>query len=169
MDRLLIELNRVSYSQRYVELYSVVEKMITTTRATPIAIADESNWSTLLEEFKDDLLVEQEAKRVAGISIGKNVLQAALALIAEKREKDPAINAYMVRLGVDDDTLHKATLSVLSIKSFLVRKQKKDGDAAAGPFPTLDKQAPWFIKLEQVTPYRYFEDAKKYVALSPIK
>ena len=112
--------------------------------------------------------MDQEAKRVSGINIDKETWQAALTLIHEKSAKDPVVHACFARLGADDESLRKAVLSILGVNLFLMRKQKKDGEGSLTASYVIDRQAPWFIKLEQVTPYRFFEDAHKYVALSPM-
>ena len=168
LDRLLIELNRVSYSQRYVEMYSVAKGLLDPHASGTPPVAGENNWPAILDDFRDDLLVDQESKRITGVNIDKTVVENALNVIRQKRAEDPAVHAYLQRLGADDALLHKAVLSILNVKLFLTNKQKKEGVTGSASTAVLDKKAPWFVKLEQVTPYRFFEDAHKYVPLSPM-
>jgi hypothetical protein len=175
-DRLLLEVNKNGYSQRFFELYTAVKAALSPSSGSSSvkipAEVTQDNWQTALADFNTDMLVEQEARRLGGISIVKNLMTRAREIIAAKQKEDPKLAQLFVRLKVSDDLLKNTILSVLTVKLFLLRRQggevqMKDSETAVFSEIPLNKKAAWFVRVEQVTSYRLFDDATLYRPIAP--
>lgn len=168
-DRLVLEVDNTSYSQRQFELYVVLRSALYGEDASKIVFVTEKNWAEQLEFFRLDMLVEQEAQRLSTAPPGKRVIDAGVEVVKGKIERSPRFKEFLARMDADDAVVRRTLTSVLRVKSFLVSRGRQYGAdvSRVEEKAEVDRSADWFIRLEQRTPFRIFEGARRYEAIDP--
>lgn len=168
-DRLVLEVDNTSYSQRQFELYVALRSALYGEDASKIVLVSEKNWSEQLEFFRLDMLVEQEAQRLSTAPPGKRVVDAGVEVVKRKIDRSQQFKDYLVHMNADDAVVRRTLTSVLRVKSFLVSRGRQYGAdvSRVEEKAEVDRTADWFIRLEQRTPFRIFEGARRYQAIDP--
>lgn len=163
-DRLVLEVDNTSYSQRQFELYTVLRSALYVEDAAKITFVTEKNWTEQLDLFRLDMLVAQEAQRLSTALPGKRVIDAAAEVVQRKIKRNPRLKEFLLRMKADDTVVRRALSSILRVKSFLLSRERQYGAdlSRVEEKADLDRNADWFQRLEQRTPHRIFEGAHRY-------
>ncbi len=168
-DRMIIEVNNTSYTQRQVELYSLVKQLVTKDDAD-IILPDESTWEAILDAFEQDVVVELEALRLGSFNPSDASVEKVKDILLQKLKVSKNASAAATKLRVDDKTLARALTSVMRVESFSRNKRKQ---ATLMNSVLADERAPeaaageWLKDLKARAVSRYFKSARRYIAISP--
>src|SRR5690606_10479717 len=95
VDRLLFEVDLRSYSQSQMELYLLCKDAVG--GAETLRTVGGDNWDRLLEEFKNDMIIQQEALRLGSFEASTRVLEKALEVFQERLNRTEAASTTLSR------------------------------------------------------------------------
>lgn len=150
-DRLLLEINTYSYTQRQLETHMLIKKNIEARYQTTTLFSQE-NWRNLLNTFLQDMLILLEIERYGWYEPSPADIETARQNILKNLGNAPA---DFVRLGIDSSML--MNLIVSNLKITLYRKQQT----------SLTEGSSWLEKLEKKNYIRLYYQSSIYQAIFP--
>ena len=165
LNRVILNINKTHYTQRELEVYFFVKKILT--KKIKLYELTEKSWPTLLEEFKNDFLVYQSAKEIAFYGKSNEQKESLESFFLktrslEKRYKN--ISAIFALLKPSESELQKALLSYQIIQNFLIRKRNMEN---AGE---VSKEKPlWLLSLEKEAHIRFYKRAGIYESIASVQ
>ncbi len=163
LDRALVEVNNITYSQRQFQLY---EALLPLANGEPgIKAATTESWRILIDEFICHMMIDHEALRIAASQPNDKVLasledQAKLLLNGEA-------SAYLADLGADSSALNSTLTTILRVKRYVAGRNGVDERTPLKIDQLKDQK--WFQSLRERTPYRLYKDADHYQALGALR
>lgn len=165
-DRLIIEINKNSYTQRQMELYIALRSALTSKELT---FVNQANWSQQMDFFRREMVMEQEAQRLSSAQPNRKTVQSGLSILEDRQKKSPEFASFLKRMQADEATQRRVLASIIRVRVFLSSKERQysQDPGRLEEKTELDPKAEWYVKLEQRTPYRAFEGAREYVQIEP--
>ena len=151
-DRLLLEINDYSYTQRQLEAHFLVQKTIWSSYQNEIINA--RDWVRLLNTFREDMLILLEVERYGWYKPTDQDIELAQQNILKNQMH---IQSEFIRLDIDKDML--TDIIVANLKINLYRKNQKNESA--------EKKPVWLIKLERKSFVRFYRDSSTYFPIFP--
>jgi len=170
LDRLVVEVNSVTYTQRQVELFYGVFQAISLEDSKDFTGISPANWSRVLQEYIRFMLIEQEAHRLGSYFPSNNMIEKATEVFLLKKQRDPEIAKLVTRLFADRKSIRQSIVSVLRVASFLRSKMRRAGtDSKTDKKMWLDfAEQEWFQQLMQRAIIRYLSDGQRYREIQSI-
>ncbi len=150
-DRLLLQVNDRSFTQRQLEAHILVREALRVT-PQPAAISAQ-RWRALLDTFREDMLILSELERYDRYLPRAADIETAEHYVLQKRT---ALQADFVRLGIDDDMLRKLIVTNLKINSYR-RVQSKNTTTATS----------WLRKIERRNAVRFYRGSSLWMPIHP--
>ena len=167
IDRLLMEINRFSYTQRQMELHQVIKSAIVLPEMDPPVFVTAVNWSGQIQAFKNDKMVEQEAQRLSGFIASKKMVNSASDMILKKQAKFSGLRKFFQRMAVNNQEIRVVLSSVLRVQGYILSKGQRGyvGNYISGKDSYL--MTPWFKKLKKRVTYRMYAEGREYKKINP--
>ena len=150
-DRLLMEINTYSYTQRQLEAHMLIKKNIEV-RYQMTTLFSQDNWRDLLNTFRQDMLILLEIERYGWYEPSPADIETAQQNILRNLGNNPA---DFVRLGIDSSML--TNLIVSNLKIALYRNRQT----------TLNQGNSWLEKLEKKNYLRLYHQSSIYQPIFP--
>jgi len=167
-DRVIMEVDHVPYTQRQLELYLLFKDILR--GAEPVRKADPENWYALLEEFRVDMIVNQEAVRLSSFQPSAQMLAKAREIFSKRRSIDDRVMGSLQRLAVAPGTENSNFTLTLRVEAFRRGKQRQaaiqDGRNSSTMVRTL-RFSQWLKDLEARAVVRYFDGSISYQDIQP--
>ena len=163
-DRLVLEVNKTSYSQRQVEIYIGTRNVLAARSADVDVSVNSRNWQDILFQFRDEMMVEQEAQRLGTVQPNLQMVDELFKVLRTKQKRVRSLTALYQRLNVDSAEVRTVLASIIRVRGFLVTKRRQG--ASDLKQLNIEKSVGWFRKLTARVPSRVYEGALSYV---PIK
>tara|TARA_B100001094_G_scaffold309009_1_gene342251 strand:+ start:304 stop:1044 length:741 start_codon:yes stop_codon:yes gene_type:complete len=160
LDRLVLEVNGVTYSQRQLELYLVTKDALRKPISETLSFVGKSNWSRSLERFINDMVISQEAQRFSGYTPSDVLLNAAKQTLFERREADLIFATFFKRMSVSDSEVRFIISRHLKLTEYLRSRNRK---SEAVPFI----KSAWFLKLKDRAVYRIYKGGDAFKEINP--
>jgi len=168
-DRLVLEINNTPYTQRQVEIYSLVKAALDAKPGTTVAVTDAKNWQDHLEGFRRDMLIEQEASRLGGFNTTEQMQQKAAEIYVQKTAGNAAVKAAAERLALSPAGVARILATVLRVEGLRRSKQRQD---AINDSSTTRQQrqnsedTAWLDDLANRASIRYYKGALSYETIA---
>jgi|GEM_PF-6691665 hypothetical protein len=168
LDRLILEINSKSYTQRQIEIYHALR---TIAMGEPIAKAlpSSSGWKDAVEIFKNEILVysniENDPQRMESFQPDNKALQEAEALVQKAQLEHDGFRGFLRGYQVSETEIIRNLLTFFRVQAYVRSRIQVIGPTAGGSVPPLlsiDAKSDWFSSLQRMTPYRLFDRAKEY-------
>ncbi len=167
-DRVIMEIDHVPYTQRQLELYMLFKDMLSGREM--IRTAGPESWYALLEEFRVDMIVNQEAVRLSSFQASAQMLAKAKEIFSKRRAVDSAAMSALQRLVVAPGNELDNFNITLRIEAFRRSKQRQaaiqDGRNSTTMVRTL-RFSQWLKDLEERAVVRYFDGSMSYQEIHP--
>lgn len=170
LDRVVLEVNKKSYSQRYVEIYMAAKDILAETSLTVWKSPNSASWGERLEDFVRHAVIDQEALRLNSFRPSARRLEAEEQLVIQQRGKLRELEQYFTQLKTDKATLREALAQFDRVRSF-IRVRNHGAQNEEMPligFEPIPLQAEWYRSIERRTNYRTFAAARSYRPISPL-
>lgn len=169
-DRIIIEVNNTPYTQRQMELYSLVKQLLLP-NDRPLVLANADTWEGILNDFEDDVVVELEALRLGSFNPSDAAVAKAEEVLNKKITASADARAAREKLKMDRKTSMRVLTSVMRVEAFARSKQKQtslmNSVLSEEDAPPVTSSGDWRKDLKARAVSRYFKDAKSYVSISP--
>lgn len=164
LDRLVVEINSVSYTQRQIELFDAVFRTISIEETQQYIELNQATWKKTLDEFINFMLIEQEAHRLGSYLPSSSMIERALEVFNKGKGRYEGLHATLVRLQADERSIRQAIISVLRVASFLRSKKRRTVNTQSSnaaqwlEFGSED----WFAQLKQRAIVRYMAGGRDW-------
>ena len=156
-DRLLLQINNVSYTQRQLEAHTLIREALQVTRpSTERLVISAQVWRGLLEKFREDMLILLELERYDRYRPSEADIDTARRYVMQHQEK---LQADFVRLGIDDDMLTELVAVNLKINFYRRAQEQK----------TTTTKPRWLQKIEQRNFVRFYRGSSLWSPIHPQK
>ncbi len=154
-DRLLLQINNDSYTQRQLEAHTLVREALRVVRQPETAaIISASRWRDWLDMFREDMLILLELERYDRYRPSPADIAAARRYVLQKHA---LMQADFVRLGIEDSTLTELIVVNLKINFYRRARDKK----------TAVQRPRWLQKMEQRHFVRFYRGSSIWMPIYP--
>ena len=154
-DRLLVQINDISYTQWQLETHMLIKLAMQVeqhVKTTPVTSA--AHWRTALDAFRVDMLILQELERHERNQPSAKDIAAAQRYVSQWRKHN---DAEFVRLGIDDKLLTELIGVNLRISTYRQQQNKR----------TATTQTDWLQKIVQQGSVRFYRDSSVWIPITP--
>lgn len=167
-DRMILEVQKTSFTQREFEAYFYVKQLLLSKNANPFLVLDQENWVAELETFRNEMLVnvllDTEAQRLSSFYPNKTMVEMAFKMIGDRRQEAVKAREIWRRLQFSESEVRQALARLLKIQSYLkskVRLRSEDFESKQWGYQ-LDSNAAWFERIDESYRYRFYQGALTY-------
>lgn len=153
-DRLILEIDRQTYSQRYMEAYFIVKFYLSSYLHYPTAKSsklNDANYKEFFDNFAQDMLISTEAKKLGRYQPTSESLDVFLKLFDDPKPFADEMIARLKELDISHGKLTRMVSDVIQIDEF--RKNKDTSHK---------KQSFWIDELKENHMIRIFSGAQNY-------
>ena len=155
-DRLLLQINNHSYTQRQLEAHTLVREALRVAHQydDAAAIISAQKWRDLLDLFREDMLILLELERYDRYRPNPQDIEAAKHYVLQKQD---LMRPEFVRLGIDNSMLNELIVVNLKINTYRQAQDKK----------TATTKPRWLQKIEQRNFVRFYRGSSIWMPISP--
>lgn len=153
-DRLLLQVNNHSYTQRQLEAHTLIREALRVVRDEAVGIISAQRWRDLLDLFREDMLILLELERYDRYRPNPEDIETAKHYVLQKQE---VMRAEFVRLGIDDSMLTELIVVNLKINAYRRAQDKK----------TTTTKPRWLQKIEQRNFVRFYRSSSIWMPIYP--
>lgn len=150
-DRVLVEVDRVAFTQRQLESYMLVRSILDGGDAKSFgAIISPISWVTTVDDYVNDTIVHLEAERVGSFQPAPRSLATATEVLDGRMREDGEWRVHQQRLGISQAEMKALILRALRVAAL----KRSQGDE---------------LKVEELrarSHVRYFADALRHKAIA---
>ncbi|RYZ50576.1 MAG: hypothetical protein EOP07_22725 [Proteobacteria bacterium] len=174
LDRLIVEINGKSYSQKHLETY-ILLRTIAMGEEPRRALPSAENWAEHIEQFKNEMIVytqlENDPQKLESFAPDSKRVQDAESILTSLQSKNSELDKFIRQRQLSEANISEILTMVFRVEAYVKSRLQlaaaRSQDESA--FTRLDPTADWFLALAKATPYRFFAKAKDYVALMPFR
>ena len=154
-DRLIIELNQYGFTQRQMEVYLLFRSVLSPGggESKPWLVG-ESNWQESVQEFRNDMMIFLETRRLGRFQPQNLRIQQANQKALAAADKDAAITGAFKRLGIDRWTSLRTIVKVMQVDEYR-RLKDSSGDKS------------WLYEIEKKYVVRRFNGTGQWLPIQP--
>lgn len=158
VNRMILKINNNAYTQREMETYLLVKALQKDKRSF---LATAENWSESLKNYKEDMLIYEEALKLR-FNFGRDTdLKETVEMIMAKVTKDKDLNPYAKRLLLIEEDYAKALSLYKNVEKY--RPSLKENPSNLAQMPP-DRRVSY---LERRNYSRFYDDAFTYRVIEP--
>lgn len=157
VNRLLLKINDSAYTQRELEIFLLIKAI---QKRDKTLLASEQNWKLALKNFKNDMLLYEESRKLRYSIESSKDLSTEVQQIKDAMEADAEFKAYAGRLGIHTKDIEQKLRISLRIEKYKI-------DQRDSAFENPNAMSARFSLLEKRNYVRYYNDADVYVYIQP--
>jgi hypothetical protein len=172
LDRLVLEINGKSYSQRQIEIYQAL-RTIASGEPSDKGLPGPAYWSASLESFRNEMMIyiniENDAEKMEKLQ-GDN---KAIRQVQEKLEAlvatDDKWRDFHRRYSISDREVTEHLIRMFKVQAYLESRGRPapSGQGALSGYRKIDVAEPWFMTIFHATPHRLYDRARTYQVIEP--
>ncbi|MBC7531950.1 MAG: hypothetical protein H7318_10260 [Oligoflexus sp.] len=174
LDRLIVEINGKSYSQKQLETYELL-RTIAMGEEPRSGLPSSKSWTAQVEEFKNEMIVytqlENDQQKLESFAPDSKRVASAEMALTNAQGKFPELDRFIRGRQLSEADISRIFAMLFRVEGYTRSRQQitaaKTQDENA--FTRLDPEADWFLALAKATSYRFYTKAKDYVALVPYR
>ncbi len=174
LDRLIVEINGKSYSQKQLETYMLL-RTIAMGEELNNAFPTAANWPEEVEQFKNEMVVytqlENDQQKLDSFAPDSKKVQDAETALASLQSKNSQLDRFLRQRQLTEGDIAKILTSIFRIEGYTKSRQQltaaKTQDDIS--FVRIDPNADWFQALSKATAFRFYAKAKEFGTLVPYK
>ena len=165
IDRLVVEINKINYTQRQLETYMVLRGVLADSASGPFKMIDESNWSENLYEYKDHMVIAGEALRLSSLQPAETLITTLMNAIAQKKDTDLIFSNFLKSFQISDQELLSHVITIARVDSYIKGRTSKTSQTLVES--SQFRNSAWFKRLSSRVPFRIYENARNFNKLQP--
>ena len=160
VDRLVIDVNGLNYTQRQMELYLVFKDVLQKSQSERIELLGPANWSRSVASYINEMIVSQEAQRLSSYSPTELEIESGIQQVSDRRKADFIFASFYNRMNVSDSETRQIINQIFRFNSYLRGR-------ARGSIASDYSSFAWFVKIRNRAMYRVFQGADVYMEINP--
>lgn len=171
-DRLVLEINGKSYSQRQIEVYHAL-RTIALREPSGKGLPDSDGWLRSVDTFRDEMMVyiniENDAEKMDSLQADNKAIQAIQEKLEALVAADDKWRDFRRRYSISDREVTENLVRMFKIQAFLESRVRPAGTGQGGisEYRKIDTAAPWFVTIFHATPHRLYDRAREYQIIQP--
>ena len=172
LDRLVLEINGKSYSQRQIEIYQAL-RTIASGEPSDKGLPGPAYWLESVESFRDEMIIyiniENDAEKMEKLQ-GDN---RAIRQVQEKLEAlvatDDKWRDFHRSYSISDREVTEHLIRMFKVQAFLESRGRPapTGQGALSGYRKIDVAEPWFVTIFHAPPHRLYDRARTYQVIEP--
>jgi hypothetical protein len=172
-DRLVLEINGRSYSQRQIEVYQAL-RSIAMGEPSSKGLPTSDAWLMSLESFRDEMMVylniENDAEKMESLQVNskaiRQVQERLQALVAADNKWRDFFRSY----SIGDKQVTDELIRMFKVQAYLESLVRPAGTGQGGMvrYRKIDPKEDWFLSLFHATPHRLYDRARDYRVIQPL-
>lgn len=158
MDRLIVEIDHIAFTQVQMESYLLVVALLSQQKLTPEQmVVSAEDWEEKLKNFVVDMTIDQEALRSGGYEPNVKMIDQARQLFASRIESDSLLSDRLRRLQIDGIYRDRLLTQSLRVESYRRARQRQASvERSDSSVHTGTRLLSWIKELEQRAVVRFF-------------
>ena len=172
LDRLILEINGKSYSQRQMEVYQAL-RTIASGEPSDKGLPGPDNWLSSIDSFRDEMMIyiniENDAEKMEKLQVDNK----AIGQVQEKLEAlvatDDKWRDFHRRYSISDREVTEHLIRMFKVQAYLESRGRPatPGQGVLSGYRKIDVADAWFVTLFHATPHRLYDRARSYQLIEP--
>lgn len=128
LDRLVVEINTVPFTQRQIESYVTTKASlikVSNLQGGDTLVFNAGNWRGVVDLFSDDMVILQEAQRLGSFQPAEAMVAEAVTILKNKSQGPTGFAQAFQRLGLDEPGLARYCGMILRLEAYRRSKNKQ--------------------------------------------
>ncbi len=171
-DRLVLEVNGKSYSQRQIEVYQAI-RTIASGEPTSKGLPGPEGWERALESFRNEMMIyiniENDAEKMDSLPTNHKAIQKIQDKLEALVAGDDKWRDFFQKYHISDRELTEQLIRMFKVQAYLESRVRPAGTGQAGavPFLKIDLNADWYTAILHATPHRLYDRGREYRVIQP--
>ena len=171
-DRLILEINGKSYSQRQIELYQAL-RTIALGEPSSKALPGPEVWAASLDSFLQEMMIyiniENDAEKMNSLELNSKAIRQVQGRLEALQAADEKWRDFLRRYQVGDREVTDQLIRMFKVQAFLQSyvRLAASGQGGALSILRIDPNAEWYVALIRATPHRLYDRARDYQYIQP--
>lgn len=171
-DRLVLEINGKSYSQRQIEVYQAL-RTIASGDPSDKGLPGADGWLLSLESFKAEMMIyiniENDAEKMDSLTGNSKAIRQVQEKLEILVATDDKWHDFRRRYSISDREVTEYLIRMFKVQAYLERRGQPVGTGQGGisGYRKIDITEPWFVTLFHATPHRLYDRARAYQLIEP--
>jgi len=172
-DRLVLEINGKSFSQRQIEVYQAL-RTITLNDPSDKGLPGPDSWPLSLESFRDEMIIyiniENDAEKMSMLQTNNKAIQQVQEKLEALVAADDKWRDFRRRYSISDREVTEHLIRMFKVQAFLESRVRPvmTGQEGGSDYRKIDRTAAWFLTLFHATPHRLYDRARAYQTIEPL-
>ncbi len=171
LDRLILEINGKSYSQRQIEIYLAVRNLAMDPK-TVMVQAEPDAWPKAIEAFQNDMLIylsiENDAEKLDLLQVNSKAIRMVYDHLMERVNTNEKWRDFFKSYHIQDKEVMELLLKMFKVHAFLEWKGVAPlAEIGRVGVREVDVKAEWFRVITRATPHRLYDRARVYQTIEP--
>lgn len=166
VDRLILEIGVNSFTQRQLELYMTLKRTLQDQDPKEVVFINKENWTKSIFEYRDDMILIQEANRLGHGRPSKKILDDAVKYILKVRSVSVSFDTFIKKMGASSQEIKRVLASIFQVRIFSLSKNKAK-NKHENKIKQLEKHKVWLKDIKSKYAFRFYEGAQYYKSIRP--
>ncbi|HYX36034.1 MAG TPA: hypothetical protein VE954_23275 [Oligoflexus sp.] len=171
-DRLVLEINGKSYSQRQIEVYQAL-RTIASGGPSDKGLPGAEGWILSLDSFRDEMMIyiniENDAEKMDSLQVDSKAIRQVQEKLEALVATDDNWRDFRRRYSISDREVTEYLIRMFKVQAYLESRGRPvtTGQGAPSGYRKIDASEPWFVTLFHATPHRLYDRARAYQVIEP--
>ena len=172
LDRLILEINGKSYSQRQMEVYQAL-RTIASGEASDKGLPGPANWLLSIDNFRDEMMIyiniENDAEKMDKLQVDSKAIRQVQEKLEALVATDDKWRDFHRRYSISDREVTEHLIRMFKVQAYLESRGRPatPGQGVLSGYRKIDVAEPWFMTLFHATPHRLYDRARSYQVIEP--
>jgi hypothetical protein len=172
LDRLVLEINGKSYSQRQIEIYQAL-RTIASGEASDKGLPGPDTWLLAIDHFRDEMMIyiniENDAEKMEKLQADSRAIRQVQEKLEGLVATDDKWRDFHRRYSISDREATEHLIRMFKVQAYLESRGRPatHGQGALSGYRKIDVNESWFVTLFHATPHRLYDRARRYQVIEP--
>ncbi len=172
LDRLVMEINGKSYSQRQIEVYQAL-RTIAAGEPSDKGLPGPGNWLLSLDSFRDEMMIyiniENDAEKMEKLQPDNKAIRQVQEKLEALVATDDKWRDFHRRYSISNREVTEHLIRMFKVQAYLESRGRPAtaGQGVLSGYRKIDVSESWFVTLFHATPHRLYDRARSYQVIEP--
>jgi hypothetical protein len=174
LDRLILEINGKSYSQRQMEVYQAL-RTIASGEPSDKGLPGPDSWSSAIDSFRDEMMIyiniENDAEKMEKLQVDSKAIRQVQEKLEALVATDDKWRDFHRRYSISDREVTEHLIRMFKVQAYLESRGRPAtvGQGVLSGYRKIDVTESWFVTLFHATPHRLYDRAQSYKVIEPLE
>ncbi|HET9240574.1 MAG TPA: hypothetical protein VFO10_25140 [Oligoflexus sp.] len=173
LDRLILEINGKSYSQRQMEVYQAL-RTIAAGEPSDKGLPGPDTWSSAIDSFRVEMMIyiniENDAEKMEKLPVDSKAIRQVQEKLEALVATDDKWRDFHRRYSISDREVTEHLIRMFKVQAYLESRGRPatPGQGVSTGYRKIDVTESWFVTLFHATPHRLYDRARSYQVIEPL-